>query len=84
MNIRTARKLEHRGITFYVGPKTPFPGIGWAIPTYDHLKRRNGFRESGGAFYDGCEDHPEGAYEWAEVSARRVIDKALEDQNIKG
>jgi len=78
MNLATSTKMEHRGITFYVGPRTPFPGIGWAIPTFDHLGRPDGHKESSGAFYDDCDDHPEGAYAWAEASCRRVIDKALE------
>jgi len=34
--------------------------------------------ESGGAFYDGCEDHPEGAYAWAEAACRKFIDKLLD------
>jgi hypothetical protein len=78
MQLSTAKQLSHRGVTFYVGPRTPFPGIGWAIPTFDHLGRRDGVEESGGAFYDDCEDHPEGAYAWAEAACRSFIDKTLE------
>lgn len=78
MDIRKAVKKEHRGITFYVGPRTPCPGIGWAVPTFDHLGKPTGLRESGGAFYEDAEDHPEGAYAWAENACRRFIDKALD------
>lgn len=78
MNLQTATTLEHRGVTFYVGSRAPYPGIGWAIPTYDHLGRRDGMEESGGAFYDDCEDHPEGAHPWAEAACRSFIDKALD------
>lgn len=66
-------------MTFYVGPRTPCPGIGWAVPTYDHLGRRTGLKTSGGAFYDDCEDHPEGAYAWAEAACRRYIDALLDE-----
>lgn len=78
MNIAKANKSEHRGITFYVCPRTPFPGVGWAVPTFDHLSRPAGMQESGGAFYDNCEDHPEGAVAWAEAACRSFIDKALD------
>ena len=78
MRLNTAKQLEHRGVTFYVGSRAPFPGIGWAIPTSDHLGRSTGHHESGGAFYDGCEDHPEGAAAWAEAACRSLIDKTLD------
>lgn len=74
MNLATAVRQEYKGVTFYVGPRSPFPGIGWSIVTYDHLGRASQ-EESGGAFYDGTEDHPEGAYAWAEAACKRFIDK---------
>ena len=77
MNIKTATRHEHRGIIFYIGPRTPFPGVGWAIPTFDHLGRRTGLQESQGAFYDGCDDHPEGARAWAAAGARAAIERAF-------
>ena len=67
--------FEHRGIKCRVGPRTPFPGIGWSVQMYclgQHL-----WRDSDGAFYDDHEDHPEGAYAWAEASCREFIDQAL-------
>ena len=67
------RDLVHKGVAFQVGPRNG-PGISWRIPVFDHLGRQTGYTESMGAFYDGCEDHPEGAYAWAELSARRYID----------
>lgn len=73
------RRLEHRGVVFEVGPRTPFPGIGWRIPLPDCGDGRRRYEESGGAFYDGCDDHPEGAYAWAEAACRRYIDKQKED-----
>ena len=69
------REYTHKGITFYIGPRSPYPGIGWKIPTFDHLGRSTGYRESQGAFYDDCEDHPEGAEAWAEAACRMFIDK---------
>jgi hypothetical protein len=60
----------HKGIAFLIGPRTPFPGIGWTIPKWFDGKKL----ESGGAFYDDCEDHPEGAYAWAESAVKRFID----------
>ncbi|MFA5053438.1 MAG: hypothetical protein WC565_05230 [Parcubacteria group bacterium] len=68
---------EHRGVPFTIGPRTPCPGIGWKIPRTDPLGRPLAPLESQGAFYDDCEDHPEGAYAWAETACRRFIDKAL-------
>lgn len=79
MQLRTAKQGKHRGVIFYVGPRAPFSGIGWAIQTSDHLGRPGGQLVSGGAFYDGCEDHPEGAYAWAETACRSFIDKTLDD-----
>ena len=76
----SARRFEHCGIVFFVGPRTPYPGIGWFIQMYDHLGTEAGFHESQGAFYDGVEDHPEGAYAWAEASCRRWIDSQLEEK----
>jgi hypothetical protein len=69
---------EHRGVEFTVSPRTPFGGIGWKIPAHDHLGNPMAPLESGGAFYDGCEDHPEGAYAWAEAACRKFIDKLLD------
>lgn len=74
MILSKAQRFEHLGITFYVGPRTPCPGIGWSIPDYDLIGRQC---ESHGAFYDGCDDHPEGAYAWAEASCRAFIEEAL-------
>lgn len=73
--ISSAKKLEHRGVTFYVGRRDN-GGIGWAIQFYSifgmpHLK------ESMGAFYDEVPDHPEGAYAWAEAACRAAIDRHL-------
>ena len=71
-------KRTYRGVSYEVGPRSPYPGIRWKIPTFDAWGRPTGALESGGAFYDGCEDHPEGAYAWADASARRRIDTILE------
>lgn len=68
---------EHRGVRFWVAPRKPFPGIGWFIPTFDHLGRSTGVEESGGAFYDDAPDHPEGAYEWARRACVRFIDRTM-------
>jgi hypothetical protein len=67
---------EYRGYKYQIKPRTPFPGIGWYIAVYNH----NGMPvvvESPGAFYDGAEDHPEGAYAWAETAVKKHIDKAI-------
>lgn len=76
MNNATVRYV-HRNVAFTVGPRTPCPGIGWKIACFDHLGRLAGFIESGGAFYDGEPDHPEGAYAWASTACKRYIDKNL-------
>lgn len=83
MNLATAERHEHRGITFYVGPRIPFPGLGWAIREYDHLGRPKGLRESSGAFYDDCEDHPEGARVWAEAACRALIDGVRSEEETR-
>jgi hypothetical protein len=77
MNLSNATKHEHRGVTFYVGPRAPCSGIGWSIPTFDG----RGGRESQGAFYDDCQDHPEGAEAWAEAACRSFIDGMLGEEN---
>ncbi len=59
------RRGEHRGVQYEIRPRTPCPGIGWRVGT----------RDSSGAFYDGCDDHPEGAYAWAESAVKLYIDK---------
>lgn len=71
-------ECEHRGIKFRVGPDPGgCGGIRWIIPEpVDHFGTMRD-RVSSGAFYDDCEGHPEGAYAWAEASARKVIDKLL-------
>jgi hypothetical protein len=61
----------YRGYKYEIKPNTPYPGIGWYIDLGSA-----GIRRSQGAFYD-VEDHPEGAYTWAEASAREYIDKML-------
>jgi hypothetical protein len=68
---------EHRGVAYSIGPRTPCPGIGWSIPTRDMLGRDTAPITSPGAFYDGCEDHPEGAYAWAEWAVKRTIDRMI-------
>lgn len=68
----------YRGVTYTVGPRTPFPGIGWSIPTYDHLGRRVGEELSQGAFYDDGPDQPDSAYEWADRDCRAYIDRMLD------
>jgi len=71
------RRFEYLGVEIIIKPRTPYPGIGWFIPIYSHLGERIGVRESQGAFYDDCEDHPEGAYEWAAASARLFVYRLL-------
>ena len=73
--------IEHhyRGIRFNIGPRTPCPGIGWTVHLYEYSGRKVQ-RQSQGAFYDGCDDHPEGAYAWAMTSCRRFIDKLLDGE----
>lgn len=65
----------HRGVVFTVGPRSPYPGIGWKIETFDHLGRTTGYIESQGAFYDNVPDHLEGAHAWASSACKRYIDK---------
>jgi hypothetical protein len=64
---------EYRGIRYSIGSRDPFPGVGWRL----HIDTSRGERteDCTGAFYDGCEDHPEGAYVWAETAVRAHIDQ---------
>ncbi len=70
---------EHRGVAYVIAPRTPCPGIGWTI-SYTDLLGRASEQTSAGAFYDGCDDHPEGAYAWAESSVHKFIDATFDDQ----
>jgi hypothetical protein len=68
---------NYRGVAFEVGPRTDgTPGIVWRIRQHDHLGRETSPRESQGAFYNGCADHPEGAYEWARRACCKWIDRS--------
>lgn len=77
----TTEVHEHLGIKFEVCPRTTFPGVGWRIPRYDHLGRPIGCLESSGEFYD-VEDHPEGAYAWAEAACKRFIERMLRNSGL--
>ena len=61
---------EYRGLRYSIGSRAPYSGVGWVIHWENSLPE-----ECAGAFYDGCEDHPEGAYVWAESAVRKRIDK---------
>jgi len=69
------RTYGHRGVTFVVAPDAPLSGLFWHVPLWDQLSRFTGWERSPGAFYNGVEEHPEGAYEWARASACKFIDK---------
>lgn len=64
--------FTHRGVAFQVSPRSPCPGIGWFVPAWR--------AESGGAFYDQIEEHPEGALAWAEAACRKYIDWTLDNE----
>jgi hypothetical protein len=65
---------RHREVDYVIAPRSPFPGIGWKI-RFVHVTGAPAEVTSAGAFYDGCVDHPEGAYAWAENAVRRFIDR---------
>ena len=69
------RTYCHDGVTFVVGPVGSLPGVYWHVPLWDQLWRFADWERSPGAFYDGVAEHPEGAYEWARLSACAFIDK---------
>ncbi len=62
---------SYKGVSYSIGPRTPFPGIGWVIPKWIDGRKT----ESGGAFYDDVPEHPEGAYAWAERAVKKFIDQ---------
>ena len=65
----------YRGIDFQIGPRMQDgSGVVWRIPIWK--------TESVGAFYDTCEDHPEGAYEWALAAVMKFIDKRLDRKSF--
>ena len=65
-HIGFATEPDQNGWRYEIRYRTPCPGIGWARLDADGKV----INESQGAFYDGCEDHPEGAIAWAVNSAR--------------
>jgi hypothetical protein len=65
--ITWANAPDDRGERYAVVWRTPCPGIGWARIASDGKI----IHESGGAFYDGVDDHPEGAIEWARSNAAK-------------
>jgi hypothetical protein len=72
---------EYRGWLYRIAPRTPCPGIGWTIyarrdATYGVMHMRVPYL-SHGAYYDGCDDHPEGAYAWAETDVKHFIEVKL-------
>lgn len=68
--IKIHREGETRGVRWQIVSGGTYPGVRWRFKVpVDHLGATR-WQESGGCFYDGCEDHPEGAVEWA---ARSVV-----------
>lgn len=67
----------YRGATYRIVKRSSGSGLHWEIDQFDHLSRPLAPLTSGGCFYDGCDDHPEGARAWAEASVQRAIDKAM-------
>ncbi len=66
---------EYRGIRYSIGPRAPYSGVGWILHVGDGWRGRD--EQSSGAFYEGCPEHPEGAYVWAETCVKRRIDRLL-------
>lgn len=56
-----------RGVPFQIVQPWANAGLIWVI----------GKERSMGAFYDGADDHPEGALAWATWGAKKAIDKAF-------
>lgn len=56
---------------YAVVSRHPCPGLGWARFVKDHRGEAREVERNTGAFYDGADDHPEGAVAWAAASARR-------------
>ena len=57
---------------YAVVSRDPFPGLGWVCLVYVNPLAGTLPQvcdESAGAFYDGADDHPEGAIEWAKSGA---------------
>ena len=64
--------------------RAPCPGVGWVelCSATDHPTCPSVTRESTGACYDGADDHPEGAIEWAKASALKVKAHYHEGQDL--
>lgn len=71
--VRREIHAEYRGIKYRVASRHPCSGIGWTLLFGEGVSE-----DSGGAFYDDCPDHPEGAFAWAESAVKRRIDKLHE------
>jgi hypothetical protein len=64
---------EARGVRYEIGTYDNLAGVRWRIPRVDCWGHPMAPIESSGAFYDGCNDHPEGAVAWAEASILGVL-----------
>jgi hypothetical protein len=67
----------YHGVHYAIGPRTPFPGIGWWILHYTPAGKLVHSRESQGAFYDDPDDrhHPGTSYQQATRAVKQWIDK---------
>lgn len=74
---RIVARGRHRGARYTILQEHAGAGLQWEIAAHDHLGRALAPVTSGGRFYDGCDDHPEGALAWAEHCVQVAIDKAL-------
>ena len=70
---KSLRSTSGARFRYAIVNRTPYSGIGWVLLCFVlPLKgdRPQIVTESTGAFYDGAEDHPEGAVEWAVSGAK--------------
>ena len=77
MNFFPMASVRVRGVVGEVGKLHQMSGLRWRVPEYDPLGRYVGSRESSGAFYDDCEDHPEGAIAWGVDCLVRFLEGAV-------
>lgn len=72
--IAWANDPDANGWRYAIVWRRPCPGIGWVRVDRDGKV----INESQGAFYDGADDHPEGAVEWARTGANAHRAKVAE------
>lgn len=70
--IKVHREGETAGIRWQIVSGVT-PGYRWRVLIATHHLGDLRWKESQGAFYDDCDDHPEGGEEWAAAAVQKYL-----------